>query len=215
MLAKITSLHANPLQVLQRFRRERRDLFGKGNTEHIDGEENDMKKLAIGVLSLLVAFCFAAVAWARAPRGTSSISLKGKTVSVEYGRPSLNGRTTEALLGSLQAGALWRVGADTSTTFKTDIELAFGDVTVPAGEYSIWMQRQADNSWKLLFDKKHGQWGAPSPDASEAFASVPMTSKTATQPVEMVTLTLRKAGGGGSLTVEWGTLEASASFKAK
>jgi hypothetical protein len=25
------------------------------------------------------------------------------------------------------------------------------------------MQRQEDNSWKLLFDKKHGQWGAPSP----------------------------------------------------
>ena len=174
-----------------------------------------MKKLAIGMLSVAMVAGFAAVALARAPRGTSSVSLKGKTISVEYGQPSLNGRTTEALLGSLPAGELWRMGADTSTTFKTAVDLAFGDVTIPAGEYSIWMQRQADNSWKLLFDKKHGQWGSPSPAASEAFASVPLTSKTAAKPVETLTLTLRKAGGGASFTVEWGTLEASTSFKAK
>jgi hypothetical protein len=31
----------------------------------------------------------------------------------------------------------------------------------------------------------------------------------------MVTLTLSKAGGGGTLTIQWGTLEATASFKAK
>jgi hypothetical protein len=77
------------------------------------------------------------------------------------------------------------------------------------------MQRQADNSWKLLFDKKHGQWGAPAPDASEAFASVPLTTEKATAPVEMVTLTLSKAGGGADLVIEWGTLKASAMFKSK
>ena len=174
-----------------------------------------MKKLAIGMLSVVMATGLAVVALARAPRGTSSISLKGKTVSVEYGRPSLNGRTTDALLGSLKAGQLWRMGADTSTTFKTDVELTFGGVTIPAGEYSIWMQREADNSWKLLFDKKHGQWGSPSPEASEAFASAPMTSKTAANSVEILNLTLIKAGRGGNLMVQWGTLEASASFKAK
>ena len=174
-----------------------------------------MNRLAVRMLTVLVVGCAAVSMALGAPRGTSSITVKGKTVSVEYGRPSLNGRTTDALLGQLKPGQLWRIGADKSTTFKNDIELAFGDVTIPAGEYSIWMQRQADNSWKLLFDKKHGQWGAPSPDASEAFASVPLTEATASAPVEMVTLKLSKAAGGGSLTIEWGTLETSASFKAK
>ena len=110
---------------------------------------------------------------------------------------------------------MWRLGADTSTTFKTDIDLAFGDVTIPAGEYSIWMQRQEDNSWKLLFDKKHGQWGEPTPDPSECFASVPLKESMPAKSVEMVTLTLSKAGGDGTLTIQWGTLEVSASFKAK
>jgi hypothetical protein len=30
----------------------------------------------------------------------------------------------------------------------------------------------------------------------------------------MVTITLTKAGGGGTITIQWGTVEASASFKA-
>ena len=174
-----------------------------------------MKKLAIAVLSLSMVACFAAVALAQAgPRGTSSVTIKGKTVSVEYGRPSLRGRTTDELLGKLPAGSFWRLGSNTSTTFKTDLDLAFGDVTVPAGEYSIWMQRQSDGSWKLVFNKEHGQWGTKH-DAAQDFASAPMTSKVASAPVEMVTITLRKEAGGGTLTVEWGTLEATASFKAK
>ncbi len=175
-----------------------------------------MKRLAMGVLSVLMVASFAAVALAQHnPRATSTITIKGKAVSVEYGRPSLKGRTTDELLGKLKSGGIWRLGADTSTTFKMGIDLAFGDVTVPAGEYSIWMQRQEDNSWKLLFDKKHGQWGEPTPDASECFASVPLTESKPAQSVEMVTLTLSKATGGGKLKIEWGTLEASAIFKAK
>jgi hypothetical protein len=172
-----------------------------------------MKKLAMGLL--MVACCAAVVSAQGNPRGTSTLTLKGKTVSVDYGRPSLKGRTTDALLGMLQPGSLWRLGADSSTTFKTDIDLAFGSVTVPAGEYSIWMQRQADNSWKLLFDKQHGQWGEPAPAASECFASAALKESKPSKPVEMVTLTLSKAGSGGALLIQWGTLEATANFKAK
>lgn len=174
-----------------------------------------MRKLAIGVLSVLMMAGFATVIFAQAgPRGTSSITIKGKTISVEYGRPSLRGRSTDALLGKLPPGSFWRMGSNGSTTFKSDIDLAFGDVKVPAGEYSIWMQRQADNSWKLVFNKQHGQWGTDH-DASQDFASAPLTTTTASQPVEMVTLTLRKKSNGGTLTIQWGTLEATARFEAK
>ena len=175
-----------------------------------------MRKFGIAVLSVMMLVCLAMVALAQGnPRGTSTLTIKGKTVSVDYGRPSLKGRTTDALLGRLKPGGLWRLGADSSTTFKTDIDLVFGDVTIPAGEFSIWMQRQEDNSWKLLFDKQHGQWGEPTPDASQCFASVPLKESKPAKSVEMVTLTLSKAGGGGTFTIQWGTLEAAASFKVK
>jgi len=182
-----------------------------------------LKKIAIGILSVLMAVCFAVAALAQAgPRGTSTLTLKGKTVSVEYGRPSLKGRTTDELLGRLPAGGFWRLGSNKSTTFKTELDLAFGDVTVPVGEYSLWMQRQEDNSWKLVFNKVHGQFGAKEADQpgsghdpSQDFASVPLIESKPAKPAEMVTLTLSKASGGGTITVQWGTLEVAASFKAK
>lgn len=186
--------------------------FKKVNTE-----EDAMKKLAIGLLSVLALACLAGVGLAQGPdRGTSEITFKGEKVSVEYGRPALKGRTTDELLGRLKPGGLWRLGANTSTTFKTEIDLlAFGDVTIPAGEYSIWMQLQADNSWKLLFDKKHGQWGEPTPDPSECFAAAPLSNSKPASSLETLTLTLSKSSGGGKLTIHWGTLEEVATFKAR
>ena len=50
---------------------------------------------------------------------------------------------------------------------------------------------------------------------SQCFASAALKESKPAKPVEMVTLTLRKAGNGGTLTIQWGTLEAVASFKAK
>jgi len=175
-----------------------------------------MKKLAIAVLCLVMGVGLTSVAFAQHnPRGSSTITVKGKVVSVDYGRPALKGRTTDELLGRLTSGGMWRLGADSSTTFKTGIDLAFGDVVVPAGEYSIWMQRQADNSWKLLFDKQHGQWGEPAPNPSDCFAAVPLTESKPASSAELVTITLSKAPGGGTITIEWGTLEVAATFKGK
>lgn len=175
-----------------------------------------MKRFGIAMLALLLVVGVSVAARAQGnARGTSSVTLKGETVSVDYGRPALKGRTTDELLGRLNSGGVWRLGANTSTTFKTGVDLAFGDVTVPAGEYSIWMQRQADNSWKLLFDKQHGQWGEPAANPADCFASTPLTSATPAASTETLTITLSKAAGEGKLTIEWGTLEVSTNFKAK
>jgi hypothetical protein len=195
-----------------------------------------LKSFAIGMLGVLMAACFvASEAFSQDNhRGTSSLSLKEKTISVEYGRPSLKGRTVDKLLGKLPPGGIWRLGADTSATFKTEIDLAFSDVypapspsspgwhsnAIPAGEYSIWMQRLADNSWKLLFDKPHGQLGEPPPDASECFASVPLfiSGPNTFNPHEMLTITLLPTHAwdyGGWITIQWGTLEAKAFFAPK
>jgi hypothetical protein len=178
-----------------------------------------MKKTATGLLTVLMVVCFAAAALAqhktRNPRGNSTLTLKGKTVSVEYGQPSLKGQTIEQRLAGLKPGDLWRIGADTSTTFKTEADLGFGDVTIPAGEYSIWMQQQEDKTWKLLFDKTHGQWGAPSPPASEAFASVPLKDNKGAGSADLVTITLSKTAKDGTIAIHWGTLEVTASFKTK
>jgi len=174
-----------------------------------------MKRTAVLGLSILLVAAFAVSALAQGnPRGTSKLTVKGKAVSVEYGRPSLKGRSVDSLLSQLNAGDVWRLGADKSTTFSTAADLAFGDVTVPAGEYSLWMQKQPDSSWKLVFNKQHGQWGTQH-DAAQDLASVPLKQSQASKPAEMVTISLAKAGAGGTITIEWGTLVVTADFAAK
>ncbi|MGO8736856.1 MAG: DUF2911 domain-containing protein [Terriglobia bacterium] len=174
-----------------------------------------MKRLLIAVLAMVAIVVVAQGAFAQGnPRGTAKINVGGKTVSVDYGRPSLKGRSADELLQQLKPGDFWRLGADKSTTFSTTADLQFGDVAVPNGEYSLWAAREADNSWKLVFNKQHGQWGTQH-DASQDLASVPLEQTKASNPAEMVTISLAKQGAGGSIAIQWGDMKLRTSFKVK
>jgi len=149
----------------------------------------------------------------RNPRGTGKLELKGGTVSVEYGRPSLNGRTAQQLLGQVPAGGVWRLGADKSTTFTTGVDLVFGELTVPKGEYSLWTRKEG-SGWNLVFNKQHGQWGTQH-DPAQDLGSTPLKESKGAKSEEMVTLNLANEGDGGALNIQWGDQVLSASFKAK
>jgi DUF2911 family protein len=184
------------------------------STENL--EEDKMRKFGMVVLSVLMLASFAALGFAQGnPRGKATLTLGGKTVSVEYGRPSLKGRTTDDLLGKLPSGGFWRLGADTSTTYKSDADVDFGSALVPAGTYSLWMQRGAQgHSWSLVFNRQHGQWGTDH-DASQDAVTLPLNTLKADNPVEALTITLKKTNFGGNLEIQWGSLREVASFKVK
>jgi hypothetical protein len=174
-----------------------------------------MKRLLIAVLAMAVIGVVAENGLGqRNPRETAKISVGSKTISVEYGRPSLKGRAVADMLAQLKAGDFWRLGADKSTTFSTAADLQFGDVTVPTGEYSLWAEREADNSWKLVFNKQHGQWGTQH-NASQDLVSVPLEETKASNSAEMVTIGLTKKGDGGVITIQWGDMKLTADFKVK
>lgn len=166
---------------------------------------------AVGILTSL-ALATSALAQAN-PRGTATVTLSGKTVSVEYGRPSLKGRSVADLLGRLNPGSFWRLGADKSTTFSTETDLAFGGVTVPKGTYSLWAKR-SESGWNLVFNKQHGQWGTQH-DAAQDFATAPLSEEKASESAEMLAISLAQAGSGGALAIHWGEMKLSAGFTAK
>ena len=174
-----------------------------------------MKRLLMGVLALgLLAITVESALAQGNPRATTQISVGGKTVSVEYGRPSLKGRKVSELLDQLKPGDFWRLGADKSTTFSTATDLEFGDATVPSGEYSLWVEKAQGGSWKLVFNKQHGQWGTDH-DAAQDLASAPLEQSKATDSAEMVTIKLTKSGAGGVIAIQWGDMKLTASFKRK
>ncbi|HXJ96493.1 MAG TPA: DUF2911 domain-containing protein [Terriglobia bacterium] len=147
-------------------------------------------------------------------RGKSKVTVGSAQVSVDYGRPALKGRSIQSMLGELPTGGFWRLGANQSTTFSTSADLDFGGTTVPKGEYSLWAQKQADNSWKLVFNSQHGQWGTDH-DPSKDLVSVPLTQGKTSTPAEEVTINLAQEGSGGKITIQWGDLELSTTFAAK
>jgi len=174
-----------------------------------------MQRLLNAVVGVAISLTLASLASAQGnPRGTSKVTLKGATVSVEYGRPALKGRTAEQMLAQLGAGEVWRLGADKSTTFSTSGDLMFGGTTIPKGDYSLWVRKEADGSWKLVFNKQHGQWGTTH-DASQDLAAVPLKQEKEQKPAEQVTITLESEHGGGEISITWGDMELSADFKAK
>jgi len=151
-------------------------------------------------LGVLLAFTVKAAAQAN-PRGAADMALKGKAISIEYGRPSLRGRAVDQLLGQLKPGDVWRLGADQSTTLSTAIDLAFGDVTVPRGEYSLWALREADGSWTLVFNNQHGQWGTRR-DPAQDLAAVPLKQSRSAKPLEILTVKLAREGVGEVVTIQ-------------
>ena len=136
-----------------------------------------------------------APAFAQVERGTSSVSLDGAEVAVEYGRPVLAGRD---MLGMATVGMEWRMGADAATTLKTSTPLQFGDLTVPAGTHELRARKTGENSWSLSIG---------------TLGEVPLKSTELEESVEQFTIELGGSGKEGNFSMKWGTLEASTPFK--
>ena len=161
----------------------------------------------------------------------------GKWIDITYGRPLQRGRD---LFGSgenygkaaLDVGApgfpappVWRAGANVSTRLKTEVPLMFGDKTVPAGEYSLFIDLKP-SQWMLIvsswpaqpkFDPqdKTALWGAYGYTPDKDVARVPMKLDTLPFAVEQLTWSfLDMTNDGGRVAIMWGKTMASAPFKA-
>ena len=89
-----------------------------------------------------------------APGGEAPQYQNGKWVEIVYGRPIKRGRDlwgAGANYGrTLNDGApVWRAGANVSTRLKTEAPLVINGKTVPAGEYSLFIDLK-ENNWTFV-----------------------------------------------------------------
>ena len=162
-----------------------------------------MSKLAM-LLSLVAAPTLFAVQPAQAPAaesGEAKLTLAGKSLTIEYGRPSLRGRD---MLGQAAVGQVWRMGANSPTALKTDAELSFGTAIVPKGKYVLTAKKVAEGQWTLLISKD-----------DKVLHEVPLTGSKLEQSVETFTIELRGEKNAGEFEMKWGTAAFKAPFTAK
>jgi Protein of unknown function (DUF2911) len=162
----------------------------------------------------------------------------GKWIEITYGRPLQRGRD---LFGSganygkaandvgapgLPPPPVWRAGANMSTRLKTEVPLVFAGKSVPAGEYSLFIDLVKPSEWTLIvsswaaqtkFDPKDktALWGAYGYTPDKDVARVPMKVETLPFAVDQLTWTfLDMTNDSGRIALMWGNTLASTPFKA-
>lgn len=146
------------------------------------------------------------------PHEQTSVTIDGKKITIEYGRPYMKGR--KIFGGLVPYGEVWRAGADEATVLTTQADLTIGGLQVPKGSYALFAIPQA-NSWTLAVNKVAKQWGAFSYDQSKDLGRTEMKVSTAGTPLEQFTISLEAAGAKrGVLKMAWDRTVAAADFSA-
>jgi hypothetical protein len=84
-----------------------------------------------------------------------------------------------------------------------------GDLNVPAGTYTLFVDISDPAQWVLIVSKATGEWGLGY-DATQDLGRVKMTVAKPPALVEDLKYTLTEDGGGkGTLTLAWENMSAS------
>jgi hypothetical protein len=158
---------------------------------------------------------------AQSPPMEATATINGKQLWIAYHAPSVRGRKIFGGADTLQPDdTTWRLGADYATVLHTDGELDFSGLTVPPGDYSLYMALDK-GKWELIVNKQTGQWGikmdgSTTDDPSKDVGRVALTMSKPPAAVEQLKIALSGTGGNkGKLDIAWENVDASANFSVK
>jgi DUF2911 family protein len=165
------------------------------------------------------------------PAGSSSTQIAGKWIDITYGRPLKRGRDvfgSGASYGEItraEGAPVWRAGANVSTRLKTEVPLVINGKTVPAGEYSVFIDVKSPTDWTFIVstwpaqttydpNNKTALWGSFNYTPDKDVVRAPMkVSQTSTSVDELTWLFTDVTPTGGSLEILWDKTVAVVPFK--
>jgi len=175
-----------------------------------------MKRFCL-VTTTLVLLVVSVVAFGQrytSGRGTANTTLKGKKISIDYGRPQMHGRKIYGEL--VPFDQVWRTGANEATGLTTEGDIVIGGTTVPMGKYTLFTVPSA-KGWKLIVSKVTGEWGIPyKPEyEKQELARIDMKVEALPAPVEEFTIAFAPSGNDAMLHMDWEKTRASVKVSAK
>ena len=134
------------------------------------------------------------------PLKRMSFSKNDAKIVVQYGSPSVKGRTVWGDL--VPFDEVWRTGANEATTFETSTALTVQGKELPAGKYGLFTIPTEDGKWTVIFNSVHEQWGAYEYDKSKDVLRVNATAVN----TETVTEAMEFALEGTNIVLKWDKL---------
>jgi hypothetical protein len=199
--------------------------------------------LVLGAIALAAVLVQAQAPKAASPPGTAATQVSGKYVQgargqsyqggkwieITYGRPIKRGRDvfgSGADYGKMvnAEAPVWRAGANQTTRLATEVPLVFGGKTLPAGEYSVFVDLK-EKEWTLIFstwpaqqkydpNDKTALWGSFGYTPDKDVLRVPMKVETLPFSVDQFTIMFTDmTADGGKLAMMWDKTMASVAFK--
>lgn len=151
---------------------------------------------------------------------TASTTVNGKKISIDYSSPAVNGRVgklfgKDGTIGGDDHYPVWRAGANAATALHTEADLSAGGLSVPKGDYTLFVNLANPDAWELIVNKQTGQSGLEY-DSKQDLGRVKMTMAKPPAMVEQLKYTLSSAGANKvKLQLEWENHVASVIFTAK
>ena len=180
---------------------------------------------------LILSLCLAVIGFAPAaaqderpasPEGAASTQIGDAWIDITYSRPILRGRN--GVFGSgesygqtlLAGGPVWRAGANVTTRIKTEADLMIDGTTVPAGEYSFFIDLK-DGAWTAIISKQDYMttfdrdkmaegltWGAYGYNPEHDVVRANMMTSTEEFSVDQMTILFSDVSdAGGAIVVIW------------
>jgi hypothetical protein len=129
---------------------------------------------------------------------TASGTIGTTNITVDYSRPSKNGREVFGKL--IPFGEVWRTGANEATEILFDKDVTIAGKPLKAGRYQLFTIPRPDK-WTIIFNSKLGQWGAFFYDEKSDVLKVEVSPAQSETVVEKLLLAVQAAPAG--LSIAW------------
>ncbi|MCY3965016.1 MAG: DUF2911 domain-containing protein [Acidobacteria bacterium] len=179
---------------------------------------------------LILSLCLAVIGFAptaaqdrpASPEGAAATQIGDAWIDITYSRPILRGRSGYFGSGETYGqaanagGPVWRVGANVTTRIKTEADLMIGGTTVPAGEYSFFIDLK-DGAWTAIISKQGYMetfdrakmeegltWGAYGYNPEHDVVRASMMTSTEDFSIDQMTILFTDVSdAGGAIVVMW------------
>ncbi len=187
---------------------------------------NPQRPLKYFIVIFAFVLCLAAQSPKFLDQTKTEAVVNGKTVSITYGRPSINGPALAGhdLFSLAKVGFVWRFGRNEATFIESEGKLVVDGKELPAGKYTLWARRLTEDKWVISFHPKTEKDGKPLwgdvPGGAAAvqdgfIADIPLTAGKTSDSAEVLDIKLSEDTGKATITIHFGNVIQTGTFGVK